>query len=182
MKGFTRYMVRNVCKARGGDNDCLMCNLCNDHSVSVKGTKFLGKNQCLLPYPYLLCSAKFVKSFFWILIVFVKLISLLKTFLIKVSVRILFLALQNEVKASTGTFKIQIWSPGRRNYFMPDMKRENQQDARIRCLLLISVSTCFGHHYVHLQENKDPARILQRSAPQPLPTTSSRTRTTHQMQ
>jgi hypothetical protein len=34
------------------------------------------------------------------------------------------------------------------------MKREDQQDARIRCLLLTSVSTCFGHHYAHLQENK----------------------------
>ena len=34
------------------------------------------------------------------------------------------------------------------------MKRENQQDATIRCLLLTSVSTCFGHHYAHLQENK----------------------------
>ena len=36
------------------------------------------------------------------------------------------------------------------------MKRENQQDATIRCLLLTSVSTRFGHHYAHLQENKDP--------------------------
>jgi hypothetical protein len=34
------------------------------------------------------------------------------------------------------------------------MKREDQQDATIRCLLLTSVSTCFGHHYVHLQEIK----------------------------
>ena len=34
------------------------------------------------------------------------------------------------------------------------MKREDQQDATIRCLLLTSVSTCFGHHYAHLQENK----------------------------
>ena len=33
-----------------------------------------------------------------------------------------------------------------------DMKREDQQDATIRCLLLTSVSTCFGHHYAHLQE------------------------------
>ena len=83
-------------------------------------------------------------------------------------------------------------------------------------LLLTAVSTCFGHHYAHLQENKGPvtafgvlfwfcwmwlvavdgrclagcelnrnlhsAHILQDSAPQPLPTTSSRTRTTHQMQ
>ena len=108
------------------------------------------------------------------------------------------------------------------------MKRENQQDATIRCLLLTSVSTCFGHHYAHLQEKKGPVtafgallwfcwmwlvavvgrcvvgcdhyegfcsttvqllnrnlhsdHILQDSAPQPLPTTSSRTRTTHQMQ
>jgi len=36
------------------------------------------------------------------------------------------------------------------------MKRENQQGATIRCLLLTSVSTCFGHHYAHLQENKGP--------------------------
>jgi hypothetical protein len=37
-----------------------------------------------------------------------------------------------------------------------NMKREDQQDATIRCLLLTSVSTCFGHNYAHLQENKDP--------------------------
>jgi hypothetical protein len=36
------------------------------------------------------------------------------------------------------------------------MKRENQQDATIRCLLLTSISTCFGHHYAHLREIKDP--------------------------
>ena len=36
------------------------------------------------------------------------------------------------------------------------MKREDQQAATIRCLLLTSVSTCFGHHYTHLQENKGP--------------------------
>jgi hypothetical protein len=35
------------------------------------------------------------------------------------------------------------------------VKRENQQDATIRCLLLTSISTCFGHHYVHLHEIKD---------------------------
>jgi hypothetical protein len=35
-----------------------------------------------------------------------------------------------------------------------NMKREDQQDATIRCFLLISVSTCFGHHYAYLQENK----------------------------
>jgi hypothetical protein len=33
-------------------------------------------------------------------------------------------------------------------------ERENQKDATIRCLLSTSVSTCFGHHYAHLQENK----------------------------
>ena len=37
-----------------------------------------------------------------------------------------------------------------------NMKREDQQDATIRCLLLTSVSTCFGHHYAHLQKNKGP--------------------------
>jgi len=79
------------------------------------------------------------------------------------------------------------------------MKREDQQIATIRCLLLTSVSTCMGHHYAHLQENKGPVtafgvlsvrqnrnlhsdHILQDSSRQPLPTTSSRTRTTHQMQ
>jgi glycerol-3-phosphate acyltransferase PlsY len=36
------------------------------------------------------------------------------------------------------------------------MKREDQQDATIRCLLLTSVSACFGHHYAHLQDNKGP--------------------------
>ena len=36
------------------------------------------------------------------------------------------------------------------------MKREKKpQDAAIRCLLLNSVSTCFGHYYGHLQDNKD---------------------------
>ena len=35
-----------------------------------------------------------------------------------------------------------------------NMEREDQQDATIRCLLLTYVSTCFGHHYAHLQENK----------------------------
>ena len=34
------------------------------------------------------------------------------------------------------------------------MKREDQQDATIRCLLLTSVTTCFRHHYAHLQDNK----------------------------
>ena len=37
-----------------------------------------------------------------------------------------------------------------------NMKREDQQDATIRCLLLTSVSTCFGHQYAHLQEIKSP--------------------------
>jgi len=37
-----------------------------------------------------------------------------------------------------------------------NMKREGKQDATIRCLLLTSVSTCFGHHYAHLQESKGP--------------------------
>ena len=36
------------------------------------------------------------------------------------------------------------------------MKREDQQDATIRCLLLTFVSTCFGHHYANLQKNKGP--------------------------
>ena len=37
-----------------------------------------------------------------------------------------------------------------------NMKREDQQDVTIRCLLLTSVSTCFKHHYAHLQEIKGP--------------------------
>ena len=36
------------------------------------------------------------------------------------------------------------------------VKREDQQDATVRRLLLSSVSTCFGHHYAHLQKNKGP--------------------------
>ena len=39
-------------------------------------------------------------------------------------------------------------------------KDKNQQDATIRCLLLTSVSTCFGHHYAHLQENKGPVTCV----------------------
>ena len=35
-------------------------------------------------------------------------------------------------------------------------KKKNQQDATIRYLLSASVSTCFGHHYAHLQKNKGP--------------------------
>ena len=37
-----------------------------------------------------------------------------------------------------------------------NMKREDQQHATIRRLLLTSVSICFGHHYAHLQEIKGP--------------------------
>jgi hypothetical protein len=36
------------------------------------------------------------------------------------------------------------------------MKREDRQAATIKCLLLTSVSICFGRHYFHLQENKGP--------------------------
>ena len=42
------------------------------------------------------------------------------------------------------------------NEILAYMKKEDQQDATIRCLLLTSVSTCFGYHYAHLQENKGP--------------------------
>jgi len=41
-------------------------------------------------------------------------------------------------------------------YREQNMKREDQQDATIGCLLLTSVSTCFRHLYAHLQENKGP--------------------------
>ena len=40
--------------------------------------------------------------------------------------------------------------------FSQNMKKEDQQDVTIRCLLLTSVSTCLGHRYAHLQENKGP--------------------------
>jgi len=33
-------------------------------------------------------------------------------------------------------------------------ERKKQQDATVRCLLLTSVSTCFGHRYAHLLEKK----------------------------
>ena len=36
------------------------------------------------------------------------------------------------------------------------VEREDQQDATVRCLVLTSVSTCFGHHYAHLQEYEGP--------------------------
>jgi hypothetical protein len=83
-----------------------------------------------------------------------------------------------------------------------NMKKEDQQDATIGCLLLTSISTCFGHHYAHLQENKGPVTAFsvlfwfcwmwlvavvgrslvgceQRSHPTTQRPTSSRTRTTH---
>ena len=34
-------------------------------------------------------------------------------------------------------------------------REKNQQDATIKSLLSTSVSTCFGHHYAHLQEIKE---------------------------
>ena len=40
-----------------------------------------------------------------------------------------------------------------------EKERKNQQDATIRYLLLISVSTCFGHHHASLQENKDRVTV-----------------------
>jgi hypothetical protein len=43
-----------------------------------------------------------------------------------------------------------------------NMKRQDQQDATIRCLLLTSVSTFFGHHYAHLQQNKGPVTVVGR--------------------
>jgi len=39
---------------------------------------------------------------------------------------------------------------------LKSVKREEQQDvSTIRCLLLTSVSTCFGHHYAHLLQLSD---------------------------
>ena len=43
-----------------------------------------------------------------------------------------------------------------RQNFIKVRREKNQKDATTRCLLLTSVSTCFGHHYAHLQENKGP--------------------------
>jgi len=40
------------------------------------------------------------------------------------------------------------------------MKTEHQKDAAIRCLLLTSVSTCFGHHYAPLQVSKGPVTAI----------------------
>jgi len=44
-----------------------------------------------------------------------------------------------------------------------NMKTEDQQDATIRCLLLTSISTCFGHLYAHLQEIKGPVTALHQT-------------------
>ena len=68
---------------------------------------------------------------------------------------------------------------------------------RCRMRALTSVSTCFGHHYAHLQEKKGSViafgvlfwfcwmwlvAVVGSSAPQPLPTTSSRTSAVHHTQ
>jgi len=48
------------------------------------------------------------------------------------------------------------------------VKREkNQQDAVIKCLLLTSISTCFGQHYACLQENKEPVVVGRCSRQRP---------------
>ena len=41
-----------------------------------------------------------------------------------------------------------------------NMKREDQQDATIRCLLLTSVSTCFGHHYAPSSGEQRPCYCI----------------------
>ena len=41
------------------------------------------------------------------------------------------------------------------------MKREDQQDATIRCLLLTSVSTCFGHHCSPEDGHNDARNMLR---------------------
>jgi len=53
-----------------------------------------------------------------------------------------------------------------------NMKKADQQDATIRCLLLTSGPTCFGHHYAHRQENKGPITTYSHSARQ-RPTTAT---------
>ena len=42
-----------------------------------------------------------------------------------------------------------------RNLACLKRERKKEQDATIRCLLLTSISTCFGHHHAHLREIKD---------------------------
>ena len=59
-------------------------------------------------------------------------------------------------------------------------ERENQQYAKIRCLLSTSVPTCFGHHYDHLQENKD--RVLLHMVYCSHPTTQRPTAATNHIQ
>ena len=50
----------------------------------------------------------------------------------------------------------EVYIPLLEHLITQNMKRDDQQGATIRCLLLTSVLTCFGHHYTHLQENKGP--------------------------
>ena len=40
------------------------------------------------------------------------------------------------------------------------MKREDQQDATISCLLLTSVSTCFGYHYAQSSGEQRPCYCI----------------------
>ena len=40
------------------------------------------------------------------------------------------------------------------------IKRGDEKDTTIRCLLLTSVAICFGHHYAHLQEIKGPVTVF----------------------
>jgi len=49
----------------------------------------------------------------------------------------------------------QNWSRRTRERKFCMKTEKNKQDATIRCFLSTSVSTCFGHHYAHPQENKD---------------------------
>ena len=56
----------------------------------------------------------------------------------------------------SGILSLNTSSNQKKSVIVKCEERKNQKDATIRCLLLTSVSTCFGHHYVHLQENKGP--------------------------
>jgi len=80
-------LVRNIStKTRGGDNHWPLWTLCNDHSVSVKGTKFLEK----ISDSYLIltcCAQRNLSAVFWILIVYVKPISIFNKFLKSVPLR-----------------------------------------------------------------------------------------------
>ena len=68
-------------------------------------------------------------------------------------------------KIKQATFSpLALGSCDRASWAKCEEREKNQQDATIGCLLSTSVSTCFGHHYAHLQENKDRVLLIQCTA------------------